>query len=328
MNILSNTGSSNNFVWVAPERTASRATYDAMVHNGVTVATLSGESQQAYRKYNHERYKLINYPTSAYQIIYNVRNPYAQIPSVWRRQQVDYQSFIESNYISSISGIVNTVLNSTSLSLSTVGLSAAIPVFTPSKYYTFNSYVTAGSATGKYFFRKNYPTFIRGDDSIFTVRTENLSGDLLKIPFIKTLPVVITNNETRFTEIRSAIVKNFILNSLKYGSIDKNYYIDFFNKNNLTSPNATSSRQGSFFVKFYEFLNQSDSYISNVVSQVASCFSTGSDFVSGAQILDLNHLYSPTSALYDQQLADTIYNARSDWFNRFGYEKDSWKTLL
>jgi len=326
MNTLTNTGSANNYVWIAPERTASRATYDAFVFNGVFVSTLSGESQQANRTYNHERYKLVNYPSSAYQIIYNVRNPYAQIPSVWRRQQVDYQNFITFDNLRSINDIIKCVLNTTSFSLSTLGLSATIPITTPSNYYTFTSYITAGSASGRYFFRKRYPTFIQGTHA-FSVRTENLSSDLLKIPFIKAIPTVISNNETRYAEIRTAITKNFILNVLKNGAIDKNYYINFFNDQNLTSEEATSSRQGPYFVKFYEFLHQSDEVINEAITNIIYCFNVTDEFRNNAQILDLNHLYSSTSDLYDQSLADTIYGYRTEWFERFGYDKDSWKTL-
>lgn len=333
MNILTHQGSATNFIWIAPERTASRATNAAFIHNGYPPKLVPGTTPINFEsQYTHAKFIPDSYQTSDYKIIYNTRNPYARVFSVWKiycifpNQQIfnvfnrDDESVTAKKAINKIFRrfIINKPISLESVELQSP-ITPLIPTHTEFSEWVKRTFLKNGNI------KKDELNLTRPPD--YMVRTENVDEDLLKLPFIKNLPEKIIDNTTYFDEILARTRHHFMASVLKYGDYDEKYYIDFLHSRVMQKVPSNDLLVYEMLTKLYNTLRTDTAVVkSQKIKNIKECFVQIPNFASEAVISDLNEYFTDNfKKAYNEKTAEIVYQANEEWFTVFGYEKDSWK---
>ena len=286
MNLLS-----NGYIWLLPWRTASRETYNIILNNNLTVTPFVEDKPKGYSHYIAIQKNYENCP-----VIINTRNPYSRIVFSWKLNQIIN---------------LNAPTNHTSMLLI---------LCTPIEYSSLNIKLNTPSYLP---FEEWLKTAIWWDRSVpdinyaHIVRFESFNEDIIKIPFIKNIPPTLKHkNDEGF--MLSYITMHMIL-SANNGTFNKNYYIDFLDKNNL--PDSPVNRNAKMWSKLRYYLPEySDKHV-EAIKQIFPI--TNADNVT---LAELNEFFNPSwKRMYNEKTAALVYNNMKTWFTKFGYDEDSWK---
>jgi hypothetical protein len=285
---------SNNYIWLLPWRTASRETYNTIIHNNITVTPFQPDTPKKFSHVVEIQKGYENYP-----VIINTRNPYSRIVSSWKLNQV-----VNLKTLSSYPNNVDTIkVLCAPESYTGKDFELNTPV-----YQTFKSWIEQG-----YGIDKKAPDV----EYAHVIKFENYEHDILSVPFIKSLPPTLKNSHDQGFMI--SYISAHIITSINASTFSKDYYINFIDNYNLTNRAV---------IKNYELwgnLKQALlNYTEKQISRVKQIF-----FLPNAKniiLADINVFFNPDwKLLYNQEIADRVYKDMESWFIKFNYAKDSWK---
>jgi len=322
MNLLS-----NGYIWLLPERHASRATFDTLQQNGLNVIESIGYVPVFSRGYTHETNIPEKYLSSQYPLVINVRNPYIQAVSLWRLNQTiavrphatvrnpfpDTNDRMPLLFDEILEGEDGTGLTKVYLN-------------EPPLCKTFNEWVHCiNEKDSNKFNRNSNPHKLPNKEPDYVVKVENLKEDLLKIPGITKVSTANPCTAQYFTTVMKYIIINYAIN----GKLDNDYFIKFIESNKKVSNALFNAKPKTYpqllLKKTYKQLQMLPT--DKLQTFIKNYFIVPEGFAEKTKLIDLYQLFSNEwKSFYNQELADIVYEDRKEWFIKFGYDRDSWKS--
>jgi len=316
---------SNDHIWLLPPRTGSRATFDTMHLNGINIVQTNGHTFAGARPYTHALEIPEEY--SKYPVIVNVRNPYTLVFSQWKLAQSlairPYSPYLD--ILDKMPLWFDEVKNGEDGTTATKVYLSNPPVLDSFKDWMKISknkkiaqkYVDDGKVV--LYKPKKLPEKID-----YIVRLENYKEDILKVPGVTKLNT--TNPCT--TQYNSTLLKYVIVCLTLFDNYNTNYFTSFIESNPKiynaifkTTPKSYSQIQ---LKKLYGQLKEIPD--NKLKTFLRNFFIVPDGFKEKVKLIDLYTLYSEDwRSFYTQELADMVYENMQEWFERFNYDRDSWK---
>ena len=324
MNIVHDVKNNSKYIWVAPERTASRATYNTFLANKVFVSNLTeknyfpGLVKKSKSGYSHRVQIPETEYKNGYKVIFNARNPYFQLVSMWKMLQIE-QLRLDNRAKPGFG--TDFIFNNLTYR------------FTKShKYYPNPIKQEPGLPkvlTFREFFNEPFVANVNqinplkdGIEIKYPVRTEHFIADIIKIPFVEIVSDSIQLNDTKILELLSLVKRHFVASLIKTGTVDVKHYLDFMKAKGLYEESSLKTIYKRDIETTTDTLNAiTDEHL----EELKNCYVVSDFFREHLIVWDLYEISQPSLTYYNQDLADTVYKLRKEWFEIFNYNKDSWR---
>lgn len=319
MNLLYTDEQPTKYIWIAPERTGSRATNQLFIQNGYTPRIVGiATPQYDSVNYTHDTYISSEYINNNYAVIYNIRNPYNRFLSFWKKIHIFNQlkrCFVVGNDISEEK--MTDLIFSNFFNIKPITTQSKVVILN-AQYKKFNIFARDNIDWTKLSF--NRKTIFTYNEKYF-LRQENLSEDVQKLPFIKNVYDYVSKKDYTDTSDKIQFIKyHFLRTIVCTNNFDIEYYKKFV-QDNFILPKIESSYINDFYTKLCN-INESDK--KDYISFVRSFYDISKIDLSKYSFFDINCIFNGEN-FYDSITANIVHYNNKDWFELFNYNKDSWK---
>lgn len=318
MNLLYKDNNPTKYIWIAPERTGTRATNLYFKDNGY-ISKIIGNSiaQSNSESYTHNLIIPPTYVNDNYALICNVRNPYFRVLSIWKSIHI-YNELSkmdpidkEDNKNITTNVIFSNFFNSDKKEINCkYKLQGCVCKDFYSFVYEHNKWISLPDIKSNLFsFKETY-----------FLRMESLVDDILKLPLTKNSQHYIVKNDYTSKQDKIYILKfHFLRSIIINGDLDIAYYKKVIEKTFIDK-----KLESSLIHSFYKKLCTIDVVEKKEYVEYVKSFFEIADKRYFNKLIDLNVIFCNEN-FYDERTSSIVHYLNKDWFEKFNYSKDSWK---